>query len=761
MKKEIDYQKEALFGCIDEGQDGLISVTNKLLNAKIKKVPEVILKAITGAGKTIIISEYIKEVYNQENKKPITFIWLSVGAGGLQKQSADKIRPLLAPYGINVHCPEEEQDFNLTRFQDKDVLVLNWEKINNSDGDELISNLMTGEKHNIKTTINNSDVDYIILIDEFHKNYKTKAYNLIVDSFNIGKRLKLILGMTATPLDEQINTRYAIHTVPTEKVREEGMIKKGTIFNEGVEDVVLNKTTGVEEEILKIAIKKRIELEEKFKNENSNITPLCLIQVPNNDKEFLDQIVKFLSEQKENGNALIEGEDYTTWFSENQDKTLIEKMNDNHIKYLFFKQAIATGWDCPRAHILVKYRRLKNKMDSFDLQTIGRVLRTPEQKTYELEDDLNYAYIYAPEKKFDFDNEVEEALGNPLAKNQKIRFPNDVIKIEKCLKTNNFKEIDITEDEAIDIFLDSLENKYKENNYDENYDRIEVFNGKLETNDQLIDGKELELGGNKHEIKFNPIQIDREFKRFLRGIKRNPHLSELNIKTILFNFFDDKIEKKISEEDETIEKIKMCLKYKGSIKRAVLSANQKIHQGAKRQKTDDTFFTFLNNPKYLVEDVTNKYKKGLYEPCIDKGFSEPEVIFIQELEKNKDVKWWYKNKDKGSKSLCVLYEIIDTIKGTRRTVIAPTYPDFIVCFEREGEISIGVYEIKDVDKVEAINDKKDLAIKKHMGQMNSEHVSRFYGGVIYIKNYKKYDQDDKIVGDINNINDYPELNKTT
>ena len=45
------------------------------------------------------------------------------------------------------------------------------------------------------------------------------------------------------------------------------------------------------------------------------------------------------------------------------------------------KQAISTGWDCPRAKILVKLR--EGMSEQFEIQTIGRIRRMPEAKHYE------------------------------------------------------------------------------------------------------------------------------------------------------------------------------------------------------------------------------------------------------------------------------------------------------------------------------------------------------------------------------------------
>lgn len=43
--------------------------------------------------------------------------------------------------------------------------------------------------------------------------------------------------------------------------------------------------------------------------------------------------------------------------------------------YLLFKQAAGTGWDCPRAQVLVMFREISS--DTFHTQVVGRILRVP------------------------------------------------------------------------------------------------------------------------------------------------------------------------------------------------------------------------------------------------------------------------------------------------------------------------------------------------------------------------------------------------
>ena len=64
---------------------------------------------------------------------------------------------------------------------------------------------------------------------------------------------------------------------------------------------------------------------------------------------------------------------------------------DNMVDVLLFKQAIALGWDCPRSAVLLIFRELKST--TFSIQTVGRILRMPQQKHYP-NALLNQGYVF-------------------------------------------------------------------------------------------------------------------------------------------------------------------------------------------------------------------------------------------------------------------------------------------------------------------------------------------------------------------------------
>ena len=224
----------------------------------------------------------------------------------------------------------------------------------------------------------------ILVIDESHIGASQKAR--IQEFINTIIIPNIVLEMSATPLNNHIDVE-----IETQKVVDEGMIKEDVIVNQGInkEDKTLAEQDS-ELLVLQKGYDKRQEIVEEYNKLNIAVNPLVLIQIPNVDEGEAKKLVikDFLREKgitEDNGKLKFWCDD-----KGNFDKKAIKKNNDI-TEYLVFKTAVATGWDCPRAHILIKFR--DGKSETFETQTIGRILRTAEAKSYD-----NYlldnAYIF-------------------------------------------------------------------------------------------------------------------------------------------------------------------------------------------------------------------------------------------------------------------------------------------------------------------------------------------------------------------------------
>lgn len=374
-----NYQRDA----VDELK-GYITLG---FNSKNRK--EVVFKAPTGSGKTFMASSLFEELAGEHPDINFCILWACPGKGELHKQSHDAVKTYL---GGNPVCSLLEEDFFGSRkfIKNKEIVFINWEKLIQKDKGtgSWANNLMKEQE----------GMNFIDVIDQTKKN-GTKVV-LVVDESHVGSSAKtriqefintiiipnILLEMSATPLNDHIDVE-----VNPEDVIKEGMIKEDVIVNEGIkkDDKSLAEKDS-EILILEKGFEKREEIVKKYAELNINVNPLVLIQIPNVDEGEAKKLVikDFLRDKgitEANGKLKLWCDNHDPF-----DKKEIRKNNDI-TEYLIFKTAVATGWDCPRAHILVKFR--EGKSETFETQTIGRILRTAEAKSY---DDplLDNAYIF-------------------------------------------------------------------------------------------------------------------------------------------------------------------------------------------------------------------------------------------------------------------------------------------------------------------------------------------------------------------------------
>ena len=153
-----------------------------------------------------------------------------------------------------------------------------------------------------------------------------------------------------------------------------------------------------DELVIEQALKKRCELKKLFEKEGSSINPLVLVQLPDQRGILADKkndVLKILKKEgitEENGKMAI-------WLSEEKTDNLVNvEKNESEVEVLVFKQAIALGWDCPRASILAIFRESTSFV--FTIQTIGRIMRMPELKYYN-EEELNKGFVFTNLAKID------------------------------------------------------------------------------------------------------------------------------------------------------------------------------------------------------------------------------------------------------------------------------------------------------------------------------------------------------------------------
>lgn len=347
---------------------------------------EMVLYAPTGSGKTVMVSKFIDD-YLDENPNTV-FLWLCPGAGDLHIQSQDSFEKVTSgiPFG-DVYSFISEPD---PRGQ---VFFINWDKINRASNVVL----REGEHKDLMSKVyacHNSNIDIFMLIDEEHK-YRDTANEYIA---NINP--KHVLRISATP----ITTADHVETVKDDEVISAGLIAANIAINEGV-SVAVQENNNLDDDLLllDLADKKRQEIQKEYDRLGLKIRPLVLIQFPNGSEEWIERVKNHLADMNyPESSGLV-----TSWFSgDHPDNPEEIKKLDGKYAFLLFKQAIATGWDCPRAKILVKLR--EGGTERFNVQTVGRIRRMPERKHYDIEL-IDNCYIYT------LDSQFNEGLTNSIS----------------------------------------------------------------------------------------------------------------------------------------------------------------------------------------------------------------------------------------------------------------------------------------------------------------------------------------------------------
>ena len=347
---------------------------------------EVILYAPTGSGKTVLVSRFIDD-YLDENPNTV-FLWLCPGAGGLERQSQDTFEAVTSgiPDGdvysfINEPNPRGH------------VYFINWDKINKKSNVVL----REGEHKDLMTKVlhcHNDGIDIFMLIDEEHK-YRDTANEYVANIQPVH-----VLRISATP----ISKGDAVEEIKDDEVIAAGLIATGISINEGVSQAIQeNNNLDDDIQLLELADKKRKEVQAEYDKLGLKIRPLVLIQFPNGREDWIKRVKEALADMGyPESSGLV-----ASWFSGDHPDNPEQISNlDGQYAFLLFKQAIATGWDCPRAKILVKLR--EGGTERFNIQTVGCIRRMPQRKHYGI-DVLDNCDLYT------LDNEFTEGMTSSLS----------------------------------------------------------------------------------------------------------------------------------------------------------------------------------------------------------------------------------------------------------------------------------------------------------------------------------------------------------
>lgn len=402
---------------LKEFQSNAIDKVVSLLNDNKE---EIVIQSPTGSGKTILLSLAIKN-YLKSNTNPHCFFWFSPGNGELEEQSKDKFSKLVPEYDA---LSLDEAIRN--GFGENQVVFVNWEMLDKSGNRALREQETKNLKDRIEECRKNG-TDIIIIKDESHT-HNTKIAEGVLDLFGDTQKIKV-----SATVNRKIDSNIDIEITEEEVIRS-GLITKLISINEGISKV--QRISGNEEEILlDLAIEKQKEIAKGYKKVGLDLTPLVIIQYPNetNKKEAKESSARLMKRVEDY--LASKGFSYDNglcacWLDGNKKNIDGDNQPAKDVIFLHTKQALATGWDCPRAKILIKLR--DNMNETFEIQVLGRIRRMPEQKHYD-DDVLNNCYLYTFDEKY-----KEAAISSYGGKEAKILYLKDEY---KTLDLNLYKQI--------------------------------------------------------------------------------------------------------------------------------------------------------------------------------------------------------------------------------------------------------------------------------------------------------------------------------
>ena len=315
-------------------------------------------------------------------------------------------------------------DVLLSGFEAGDTAFINWETITKKGN----TALKEAERKNLFERIDeayNRGYNFIVIVDEEHLNKTVKA-EAIIDYL----KPNYIVRVSATT---KKNKEAEFIQIDELDVINEGLITRALYINENVENNT--KLENEHEYLLDLALEKQKAIRKEYKNNNISVNPLIIIQVPSKSDELIEQIESLL----DNKGYSYKNKTVAIWLADRKEN--IENISENDVEpiILIMKQAISTGWDCPRAKILVKLR--DNMSEDFETQTIGRIRRMPQAHHYG-NNLLDNCYLYTFDEKYE--ETIKQELGSN-AQNVKIVFLKDEYKnfeLTKQIKNSDFDGFD-------------------------------------------------------------------------------------------------------------------------------------------------------------------------------------------------------------------------------------------------------------------------------------------------------------------------------
>ena len=419
------------------------------------------LTATTGAGKTVMAAAvfealfYGNEDYEFEADPSAVVIWFSDDPS-LNEQS--KWRLFQASDKLKVSdLVTVENTFSREKFEPGKVYFLNTQKLGKKSllvrghdpEDEGLEKTASGERlmpdlrsHTIWDTIQNTiedpDLTLYLVLDEAHRGMrdggntgergKPTIVRQLINGTGTVPGIPVVWGISATVqrFNDAMQGMTGRSTLPNvvvdpKKVQDSGLIKdtiKLEVPDEAGEFTTVLLRRGTEQ--LRDVSKAWADYADT-QGQGESVVPLMVLQVPNSPDPneiglWLDTVFDTWPDLPADCVANVLGEHRTeqhgSYAVPYVEPERVQERDD--IRILIAKDAISTGWDCPRAEVMVSFRAASDR--THITQLLGRMVRSPLARRIPGNDRLNAVDCLLPK----FDKASVEAVATALMSGSEI-----------------------------------------------------------------------------------------------------------------------------------------------------------------------------------------------------------------------------------------------------------------------------------------------------------------------------------------------------
>ena len=409
----IDYQRAAAIDCLQRlgrGRDDWERYGDRSAFA---------LSAITGAGKTVIATAVIEAMLHgsadlgADADARATFLWVTDDPA-LNRQTRNKMLASSDLLSL-MQLVEIDNSFLDSALSPGRVYFLNVQKLSKSSG---LSQSGANQRQYsmwdvLANTINGDTADLYLVLDEAHRGMKTAAdrrtivQRLIAGQPGSNPPVSVVWGISATiarftaAMEGGANrTTYPPVEVDLARVQASGLVKDEIVLDEPDESGTFTAT------LLRQAVRATLDYERRWAayaaaEDEPVVEPVLVVQVPDKASVAkLTELVELVESEWEhlppNAIAHVFGEHERLHLGARAVDWVQPELiqSDRDVRVVLAKEAISTGWDCPRAEVLYSERPARDV--THIAQIIGRMVRQPLTRRIPTDDVLNTVACFLP-----------------------------------------------------------------------------------------------------------------------------------------------------------------------------------------------------------------------------------------------------------------------------------------------------------------------------------------------------------------------------